>query len=230
MKAFSAFAVVLSLAIATPVTVRAETAPLIGYGHSPSEAVRRVFHIDQIRRINVVEPYAIVSARGEGPLFGPVSTTQFLLEHFDFGWQVVDSGGALCASERGITPAGARMLRAGMPKPGANSDGCDELDNGPSRSIAQVRKLMHGPVVPFVRVADNYAYSEDYGDGGGCGLFHFEAANGRWRFLAGCKGAMDPSAIEPFHIPLKTLCALQVGLPELKCPRRTQLRRLPASS
>jgi hypothetical protein len=81
--------------------------------------------------------------------------------------------------------------------------------------------LMHGPVVPFVRVADNYAFSEDYGDGGGCGLFHFEAETDRWKFLGGCKGALDPTVIERYHIPHKTVCALRPAVPDLKCPRNT---------
>jgi len=205
-----------------PGPVLAETRPYIGYGQSPSQTVRRVFQVEQILRVNVVEPYAIVSARGKGPLLdsGP---SEFLLEHFDFGWQVLEMARALCASERDITATAARNLMAGMPKQSANSVNCDERDSGPSRSVAQVRKLMPGPVVPFVRVADNYAYSVDFGDGGGCGLFHFDAAADRWIILGGCKGAMDPTVIERNHIPQKTVCALRPAVAEyLKCPRRTQ--------
>jgi hypothetical protein len=80
---------------------------------------------------------------------------------------------------------------------------------------------MEGPVVPFVRVADNYAFSEDYGDGGGCGLFHFEAEADRWKFLSGCKGMMDPTVIERYHIPRKTVCALRPAVAGLKCRRNT---------
>jgi hypothetical protein len=214
------FAVLLSLALTIPLTVRAETPPAIGYGQSPLQTVRRVFQIEQILRINTVEPYAIVSARGRGPLFN-YGSTEFLLEHFDFGWQVLETARALCAQERGITPVTARSLMAAMPKQYKNNVGCDELDSGPSRSVAQVRKLMYGPVVPFVRVADNYAYSEDYGDGGGCGLFHFETAADRWKFLGGCKGMMDPAVVEQYHIPHKILCALRPAVTNLTCPRKT---------
>jgi hypothetical protein len=62
MKAIRVLAVTLSLAMTMPVPVLAETSPAIGYGQSPSQAVRRVFQIEQILRINIVEPYAIVSA------------------------------------------------------------------------------------------------------------------------------------------------------------------------
>jgi hypothetical protein len=223
VKAIWVFAVLLSFAIAMPVLVLAETPPNIGYGPSPSQAVRRAFQIDQIVRVNIVEPYAIVSARGKGPLFDDGSPTEFLLEHFDFGWQVLEMARALCTPERGITPAAARSLMAGMPKQSANGVNCDELDSGPARSVAQVRRLMNGPVVPFVRVADNYAYSVDFGDGGGCGLFHFDAVADRWKILGGCKGAMDPTVIERNHIPQEAVCAIRPAVPEyLKCPRKTQ--------
>ena len=108
---------------------------------------------------------------------------------------------------------------AGMPKQHAYHVGCEELDSGPSRSVAQVRKLMYGPVVPFVRVVDNYAYSVDYGDGGGCGLFHFEAEANRWQLLGTCKGTMDPTVIERYHIPHETVCALRPAIPDLQCAR-----------
>jgi hypothetical protein len=213
------FAVLLSLAMAMPARVLAETTPAIGYGRSPSDAIRRVFHIEQILRINIVEPYAIVSARGQGPLFGDGPSTEFLLEHFDFGWQVLGIPDDLCPSERGIDPAAARSLMVGMPKSSTQrSSACDELDSGPSRSVAQVRKLMYGPVVPYVRVADNYAFSQDYGDGGGCGLFHFEADANRWKLLSSCKGMMDAGVIDLYHIPQKTVCVLRPAIPDLKCP------------
>jgi hypothetical protein len=183
--------------------------------------MRQVFEINQILRINIVEPYAIVSARGEGALFGHGTPTEFLLEHFDFGWQVVGDAAVLCTSVRGIAQAAARSLMAGMPKQNANTERCEEVDSGPSRSVAQVRKLMDGPVIPFVRVADNYAYSEDYGDGGGCGLFHFDAKADRWKFLGGCKGAMDPDVIERNHVPHKTVCALRVAVAYPKCEGKT---------
>ncbi len=216
LKAIRVFAVLLSLATTVGVPVLAENPPAIGYGESPPQAVRRVFQVERILRTNIVEPYAIVSARGEGPLFDSGSSTEFLLEHFAFGWQVVELARALCTRERGIAPAAARRLMAGMPKQHATDAGCDELDSGPPSSVAQVRKLMYGPVVPFVRVVDNYAYSEDFGDGGGCGLFHFEAGAGRWKMLGGCKGSMEPGVIEQNHIPLKTVCALRI-FPAPKC-------------
>ena len=135
----------------------------------------------------------------------------------DFGWQVLAFGGGLCARQRAISPAAARRLVAGMPA--QHDDGpCTELDSGPPRSIAQVRQLMYGPVVPYVRVADNYAFSSDYGDGGGCGLFHFEPAADRWNVLGVCKGMMSSSVIERNHIPHKTVCELRPAIPDLKCP------------
>lgn len=215
----SVFAALLYLATTTVISLGAESLPG-GNAQSPSAAMRRVFQIDQIMRVNVVEPYAIVKARGQGGLFDG-RPAEFLLEHFDFGWQVLEFAGALCAPDRGLSPQAVRRLLTGMSTRSRNdSRGCDRfLDHGPSRSVEQIRSLMYGPMVPSVRVVDNYAYSEDYGDGGSCGLFHYEAAANRWKLLGVCKGALGLSPAQQHAIPQKTLCALRVAL-DLKCPRK----------
>jgi hypothetical protein len=214
MKATCVFAMLLSMALAVPVS--AETQRDIGYAPTPAQTMRRVFQIQSIHRINIVEPYAIVSASGIGPLFGPGPSTTFLLEHFYFGWQVIDIAPVSCASERGITAAMLRNLMAGLPQRAAREGNCDELDSGPARSVAQVRSLMYGPVVPYTRVVDGYAFSQTYGDGGGCGLFRYERSNG-WKFLGGCKGAMDPNILTDNHIPHEVACKLKPPVAGLRC-------------
>jgi hypothetical protein len=222
MKAMRVFAILASLTIILAVPVRAETEPYISYGQSPTQTVQRIFRPQQILRTNVVEPYAVVSVRGTGPLFESGRSSEFVLEHFDFGWQIVEMAPSLCAHERGIRATDERRLMAGMPKQSARDRTCGELDSGPKRSIAQVRKLMHGPVVPFVRVFKNYAFSEDYSDGGGCGLFRYEPRNNRWKLLGGCKGAMETSVITDNHVPHAVVCALRPAIPtnDLNCPRK----------
>jgi hypothetical protein len=222
MKAMRVVAILAGLALLLSVPARAETEPESAYGQTPSQTIRHVFQIKQILRINVVEPYAVVSALGTGSLFDNKSSAEFLLEHFNFGWQVVEMAPSLCARERGISPSDARRLMDGMPKQPAKYASCGELDSGPKRSIAQVRTLMHGPVVPFVRVVDTYAFSVDYSDGGGCGLFRFEPGNNRWKLLGGCKGTMTPNVIEDNHVPLAIVCALRIAgyVSGLKCPEK----------
>jgi hypothetical protein len=222
MKALRVFAMLASLTMITTVHVCAETEPFISYGPSPAQTVQRVLRPQRILRINVVEPYAIVSARGTGPLFDLGPSAEFVLEQFDFGWQIVEMAPSLCARERGLTASEERRLMAGMPKQSARYHNCSELDSGPKRSIAQVRKLMHGPVVPFVRVYENYAFSVDYSDGGGCGLFRYEPGDNRWKLLGGCKGAMETSVITDNHVPHAVVCALRPAIPtnDLNCPRK----------
>lgn len=125
---------------------------------------------------------------------------------------------ALCPRERGITASDEHRLLAGMPNVPNKYIGCDSLDRGPSHAAAEVRKLMYGPVVPYVRVVSGYAFSMDFGDGGGCGLFRREA--GRWELLGGCKGALDPTVVERNHIPHSTVCALGLDRAgaDVRCP------------
>ena len=175
------FVILVTVAFAIQTAVLAETRPSVGYGQSPSQTIRMVFPSSVVLRVNVAPPYAIVSTRGEGPLFEPGSSTEFLLEHFYFGWQVLQTAEALCPRERGMTASDEHRLLRGMPKVSDKNARCDSLDRGPSQAVAEVRKLMYGPVVPYVRVASGYAYSVDFGDGGSCGLFHHEA--GRWVLL-----------------------------------------------
>ena len=207
MKTTWVLAVVLSFAMLTPGQAFAQE-PDIGYGPTPAATIQHVFPTHAIRRINVAEPYAVVSASGTGSLFDPGQTREFLLEHFYFGWQVIDIAPVSCARERGITAAMVRNLMAGMPKRVTREANCDELDSGPARSVAQVRSLMYGPVVPYTRVVDGYAFSSTYGDGGGCGLFRYERGAG-WTKLGGCKGAMDPNVLTDNHIPHEIACKLR---------------------
>jgi hypothetical protein len=210
--------ILMTIVIAIQTAVLAETRTDVGYGPSPSQAMRTVFPTATVLRVNVASPYALVSARGDGPLFGPGPSTEFLLQRFYFGWQVIEMARSLCPRQRGITASDEHRLLAGMPKVPNKNMGCDSLDRGPSQAVAEVRKLMYGPVVPYVRVVSGYAFSIDFGDGGSCGLFRHEA--GRWELLGVCKGVLDPTAIERNHIPRSTVCALGLGGPgtDIKCP------------
>jgi hypothetical protein len=194
------------------------------YGPTPQRALLAAYReakpAPAILLVNTVGRFAIVVARGgyvDQLTHSP--TSAYLLERFSFGWQPLDVVLDDCLlGFRGISAADQRRLLAGMHVPYV-VDVCNRVvhDVGPAADIAVLRARMSGPMVPSVVISGQYAYAQEYGDGGGCGLFR--RAGSGWTLLSGCKGSPNPSVLAT--IPTSTLCAL--GLDEYaraKCPGR----------
>jgi hypothetical protein len=202
----------------------APSAAATAYGPTPQRALLAVYHeakpAPAILRVNTVGRFAIVVARGgyvDSLTHSP--TSAYLLERFSFGWQPLDVVLDDCLlGFRGIAAADQRRLLAGMHVP-SFADVCNRVrrDAGPAADIAVLRARMNGPMVPSVVISGQYAYAEEYGDGGSCGLFR--RAGSGWTLLSGCKGSPDPTVLA--KIPSSTLCALGLdAYARAKCPGR----------
>lgn len=209
--------------VAAPVPTAAATAA--GYGPTPQRALLAAYRgakpSPAILRINTVGTFAVVLARGAFPeQITHTATSAYLLERFSFGWQPLDVLLDGCLMDfRGISRADQRRLLAGMPPLRPDFDVCNHVvhDVGPPADVAALRARMLGPMVPSVVISGSYAYAQEYGDGGGCGLFH--RSGSRWTLLSVCKGSPDPVVLA--RIPTATLCALGLdAYARGKCPGR----------
>ncbi len=196
------------------------------YGATPVGAAEHIYRSSDLRlRIHVhrsiaTERFAIVVVSST-PMDDRHGETALLLQRFSFGWQPVGVVQHTCDIEhRGISARDrATLLRIVNLEPDDPHEcALDERDRGPATDVSAIRRQMYGPVVPFVTIADGYAYALEYGDGGGCGLFR--RSHGAWENIATCKGALDPTVIGRYHIPTSTVCALGLYEPDLRCPHR----------
>lgn len=189
---------------------------------TPASAVQAIYHSSDlhatvdVRSSTVLERFAVVIVRGT-PMDEPGRGTPLLLQRFSFGWQPVALARFTCDLDgRGITAQDKAKLAAGLNLANAADQSCEkERDRGSAADIAAIRRQMNGPVVPYVLVADGYAFAPEYGDSGGCGLFR--KAGDRWEIIGACKGALTPGVVARYHIPLRTQCSL--GLAQAGCPR-----------
>jgi hypothetical protein len=167
-----------------------------------------------VQRVNVVDRYASVLTSGGMMESSPV-TEPILLQHFSFGWQALDVLNSRCRlHSHSLGPRVEDLLTRGMPPIPADERRCTDLkDAGPAAEVEEVRRLMNGPLVPWVVVAGTWAMGEWYGAGGGQNLFQMHG--GRWRFAAGGGGAMDVSLMRAHGVPQSDWC--RFGIYDANC-------------
>ena len=161
-----------------------------------------------VRRINVVGRYAAVLTGG-GMMEGSKVAESILVEHFSFGWQPLDILNFRCRlTSHALGKRVNDMLMRGMPQM-TPARGCDTRhDAGPQSQVEAVRKMMRGPLVPFVIVSRKWAMGEWYGAGGGEQLF--KSMNGAWHQVAGGGGAMSFSIVRAFGVPYDDACKFHI--------------------
>lgn len=165
-----------------------------------------------VRRINMDWPYAAVLTRG-GMLEGAPVTEPILLRHFSFGWQALDLLNRCSASAQHLSPAARARLTRGMPPLEDHRCGRVPSDAGPPAEIDAVRRLMRGPLIPYVVVSGGWAMGGWYGAGGGETLFRRE--NGAWKTVSGGGGAMGVAEMRKFGVPQTLWC--KFGIYDAKC-------------
>jgi hypothetical protein len=167
-----------------------------------------------IRRVNVVGSYATVLTSG-GVMEGSPVTEPILLERFSFGWQPLASLYERCSLDvYSLNQDITTRLMHGMPSP-RDDRPCRGLlkDAGPRAEVEAVRRLMHGPFVPYVVVSGNWAIGGWYGWGGGESLYW--KREGRWQLFRTGGGAMGVDEMRKWGIPQADWC--QFGIVYAKC-------------
>lgn len=162
-----------------------------------------------IVRTNVAGRYATVLIR-RAILEGSPVDAPILIERFSFGWQPLESLNFACRlRSHDISPRDQQRLMVGMPSP-LDDRVCreDSRDAGPVRQVEAVRRLMQGPLTPWVTVSGGYALGDWYGAGGGYALFVFRA--GSWQRITGGGGALGVSDMRRYHIPQSAWCPFRI--------------------
>ena len=169
-----------------------------------------------VERINVVGPYATVLTRG-GRMEGSPVTEPILVERFSFGWQALETLDSQCSL--GALKLG-RSIEAGLMRgmPQLNDDrpckGGFLRDAGPRDEVEAIRRMMRGPLVPFVVVSGDWAMGEWYGGGGGESLYRKN--DGRWQLVKSGGGAMGVDLMKKYGVPQSAWC--KFGVFDAKCP------------
>ncbi|HEY1866832.1 MAG TPA: hypothetical protein VGG70_00955 [Candidatus Cybelea sp.] len=193
---------------------------LQAYAATPQGAALRAMYTDPksppiVKRVNVVGAYATVLTTG-GRIEGELVTEAILVERFSFGWQALDALNLQCRldSHRLSQSLNGALMR-GMPRP-QDDRPCRGLlrDAGPHDDVETVRRLMRGPLVPYVVVSGNWAMGEWYGAGGGEALY--QKHEGRWHLVEDGGGAMGVDYMRKFGVPQSDWC--RFGIFDAKCP------------
>lgn len=159
--------------------------------------------------------FAVAAFQG-GEIEGSLRDGQLLLEHFAFGWQVVDlvlPGFSLDRlKEYGISSAYATYLFERVHDPAPKDDQCLDncrADSGSDVDVTAIRALTLrsqnqaiGPVV----VSSNYAMARWWGNGGGEMLF--SKTEGHWREISGGGGCLGLAEIVKHDVPTANAGAL----------------------
>ena len=151
---------------------------LHAYATTAQGAALGAVHVDPkhpaiVERVNVAGVYGVVLTKGARMEGDPV-TFAILVERFSFGWQAVDALDSYCSFKAyRLSRSTEDALMRGMPKPKDDRPCRPTLlkDAGPRPDVAAVRRMMRGPLVPYVVVSGNWAMGEWYGGGGGQSLF-----------------------------------------------------------
>lgn len=183
---------------------------LQAYAATPQRAAVGAMYVDPkspvvVRRVNVVGPYAVVLTSG-GRIEGELVTNAILVERFTFGWQPLDLLNARCRLQsHKLGQAVDASLMRGMPSP-EDGESCQGYlrDAGPSSEVEAVRRLMSGPLVPYVIVAGNWAKGSWYGAGGGESLY--QKRDGGWRLVESGGGAMGVDYMRKYGVPQADWC------------------------
>jgi hypothetical protein len=168
-----------------------------------------------VRRVNVAGSYAAVLTGG-GRIEGELVTSPILVEHFSFGWQPLTLWQSRCGLEDSALGKGVEVqLMRGMPvlRDDRPCHGGSLKDAGPPSDVEAVRKLMFGPLVPYVIVHGGWALGEWYGAGGGEALYH--EREGRWRLVENGGGALGVDYMRKYGVPEAAWC--KFGIFDAKC-------------
>ena len=167
-----------------------------------------------IRRMNVVGRYAVVLTSG-GMMEGSTVSAPVLVQHFSFGWQALDLLNFRCRLEsHELGRQIDALLMRGMPRP-EDEWPCRARPNdaGPTADVEAVRRLMHGPLVPYVAASGNWAMGEWYGGGGGESLYRKHEDH--WQVVADGGGAMGVQEMRQYGVPPSDWCTF--GIYNAKC-------------
>ena len=183
------------------------------YAATPERAALQVVHGSKkplvVQRTNVAGSYAAVLIRG-GLMEGSEVTAPILLQHFSFGWQALDLLNFHCRLEsHKLGHEREVLLMRGMPNPDDDRP-CrgEHNDAGPPTDVEAVRRLMQGPLVPYVVVSHNWAMGEWYGFGGGQTLY--QRRGGRWHRVTGGGGTMSLAEVRAYGVPYDDACRFDV--------------------
>jgi hypothetical protein len=164
-------------------------------------------------RTNVVGRYATILLSG-GVMEGGAVTAPILLERFSFGWQPLDLLNFRCSLESHRLGKHVEVsLMRGMPKPEDGTPCTERRDAGSTTEVEAVRRLMTGPLVPFVAVSKGWALGEWYGAGGGESLYRLRG--GQWNVVSSVGGAMGILEMRRYGVPQSDWCIF--GTYDAKC-------------
>lgn len=167
-----------------------------------------------VRRVNRAGRYAMVWTSG-GKMEGSSVTVPIFLERFPFGWQplFILTDRCFFDAQKFSTAISAKLLGRMLEK--ASEPHClgARRDSGPPQDVDAIRKLMAGPLVPYVIVSRDWAIGEWYGAGGGQDLFHRN--NRGWHFVAGGGGELGAVEMRAYGVPQDVWCRL--GIRDAKC-------------
>jgi hypothetical protein len=192
---------------------------LYNFAATPQSAAISALYVEPknppvVRRVNVVGRYAAVLTSG-GRIEGDPVNEPILVEHFSFGWQALDLLNFQCRLESHRLGRNAEeALMRGMPRL-EDDRPCRGLfnDAGPAEDVGSVRRIMRGPLVPYVVVSGNWAMGQWYGAGGGESLY--QKREGRWQLVVSVGGAMGVHDIQKYGVPKSTWC--KFGIYDAKC-------------
>ena len=168
-----------------------------------------------VGRVNVAGSYATVLTSG-GRIECELVTGPILVKHFSFGWQPLALWESRCDVDHAALGKGVEeQLMRGMPvlHDDRPCKGGFLKDAGPPSEVEAVRKLMPGPLVPYVVVYGRWAMGEWYGAGGGDALYH--EREGRWQLVENGGGAMGVDYMRKYGVPQAAWC--KFGIFDAKC-------------
>jgi hypothetical protein len=194
-------------------------AALHAYAATPQSAAIGAMYVDPrrppvVERVNVAGSYAAVLTSG-GRIEGELVTAPILVEHFSFGWQPLDLLNLRCRLEsHGLGRNTDDALMSRMPKPQDDRPCRGYLkDAGPRQAVESVRRMMDGPLVPYVVVSGDWAMGEWYGAGGGQSLYR--KRDSRWYLVESGGGAMGVDYMRKYGVPRSDWCEFGIG--DAKC-------------
>lgn len=193
---------------------------LHAYATTAQGAAIGAMHVDSkhpavVARVNVVGPYAAVLVKG-GIMEGDPVTFAILVERFSFGWQALDALNFQCNLDAHLFGQSTETsLMQGMPQPKDDRPCKVELlrDAGPRDDVEAVRRMMRGPLIPYVVVSGDWAKGEWYGGGGGESLF--QKRDGRWHLVESGGGAMGVDYMIKYGVPQSDWC--KFGIFDANC-------------
>ncbi len=190
---------------------------LANFAATPQSAAIGAQYVDPqkppvVKRVNFAGRYAAVLTSG-GRIEGELNNDPILVERFSFGWQALEVLNFRCSLESHNLgrDAGGALMR-GMP-PMEDDRPCRGIlkDAGPRDEIESVRRLMRGPLVPYVVVSGNWAMGGWYGGGGGESLYR--KRDGHWQLVISDGGAMGADDMKKYGVPKSARCAFGICNP-----------------